>query len=174
MSECPKCSGEGRISYVEREPEDTRRELGDGYYTGPVTTYGSRLCECREALPEREGEASWWTTESIYAGEWESEVFRFTASIDVSAEVPISEDNYRVVRRGNRYWPTTIDLTFANEDGREAKIGWLWPKEARALAARLIEAADAADAIDKPDTCDECGVWLPMHTDACSLAGVAA
>lgn len=149
------CDGTGKIHYVEREPEDTHRPLGDGLYAGPATTYGSRLCQCRAELDPRPGEASWWDTTRIYSAEWEASVFRDRAEITVNAERPISSENYIVERRGNRYYPTFVDL-----DVSDPALHFLFPDEARELARLLIAAADAADAIDKPDQ-DECGHWWP-------------
>lgn len=154
---CPlgKCDGNGKISYVEHEPEDTKKDLGNGLYAGPATTYGSRLCECREQLEPREGEARWWSSETVYEGQWQSSVHQHQAVVKVSAEVPISDENFKVHRRGNRYYPTSVDV--------DLSLDWLhalFPEEARELAALLIAAADKVDEIDNPDA-DECGHWFP-------------
>ena len=154
---CPlgKCDGAGKISYVHREHEDIQRELGGGLVAGPLTTYGSRLCACRESLEPREGEAQWWTSERVFHGHAQASIYEEGFEVQVDAEVPISEDNYKLVRRGNRYYPTLIDFYV---DFRDKTT--LFPEEARALAKVLANAADAADAIDLP-CADSCGHWFP-------------
>lgn len=153
MNTC-ECDGSGAIRY-EIPGDGIQRPLGHGYTIEIVTGSGTRLCECRKSLAPRDGEARWWTTETVYSGQWESTVFEHQATIKVDVEIPVSEDNYVLHRRGNRYYPTTIDLDFS--------IDWfhsLFPDEARELARLLNEAADAADAIDEPDA-DKCGHWYP-------------
>lgn len=152
---CPlgKCDGTGAIKYVERG-EGPPVEVAEGVFVGPMTTYGTNLCECRTSLEPRDGRARWWTSETVYNGEWEGSVFGIDGSLSVQAEVPISDDNYIVKRPGNRYYPTLIDLTFTRArggyEGIEYELPAIFADEARELAARLIEAADAADAIDVP------------------------
>jgi hypothetical protein len=146
-----RCDGSGKISY--KHVDDRQYEIGEGLIAGPWTTWGSHLCECRRELPPREGQARWWTTETVYSSDWSSSVFRETAEITVQAEVPVSEDNYVVHRRGNRYYPCSVDLNVSSKD-----LHFLFPEEARELARMLVEAADKCDEIDLPD-CDEAGAW---------------
>ena len=154
-SDCPLglCDGSGEIKTIEREPEDTQKPIGEGYYIGPSTCYTSRLCDCRANLGPRAGEARWWSSKTIYSDEWESQVHQHAGEIVVCAEVPISEDNYIVEKRGNRYYPTFVDVDFESD-----WLHALFPDEARELAAKLIAAADACDAYDKPDCTPE-GIW---------------
>jgi hypothetical protein len=138
------CDGTGRIQYIDREPENTRKPLGDGLYAGPSTTHGTLLCECRRALEPRDGEATWWSSKLIYEAEWDALVFEPHAEVSVMAEVPISADNYVLHRtRENAYWPCSVAV-----DLSDPEMHWLFPDEARELARLLIEAADAADAYD--------------------------
>ncbi len=143
---CPlgKCDGSGEIKYTAREPEDTKKDIGNGYYIGASTTMGTTLCPCRQDLPERDGSARWWSSKSVYSAEWQAVVFEPTAEISVSGEVPISEDNYVLKRTlENAYWPCSVSVEFS-----DPSMGWLFPDEARELARLLVEAADAADAYD--------------------------
>ena len=153
-----ECGGTGKIDYVHREPESAARESG-GVIIGPATTYGSRLCECRRTLEPREGEARWWESETVYEAEWSAEVFELGAEIVVKAEVPISEDNYRLVRSDeNRYWPCSVDVELYRGKATASFPG-LWSHEARDLAAKLIAAAEAVEAIDGANACERCGAW---------------
>lgn len=159
MSLCPygKCDGSGKISRVEREPEDTRRELGHGLYAGPATTYTSDLCRCRAELEPRDGEAHWWTSETIFEEEWTASVFARNLTVKVSGEIPVSRDNYRVHKRGNRYYPCFVDIGEAT---------FVSPDEARELARLLVAAADACDAYDKPDLDEDGKWWEPQEVEA--------
>lgn len=147
---CALCGGTGATTYTE---EDER-----------TSTIGTRLCACRASLAPRDGRAQWWTLERAYEAVVTIPLEIASVQIVVDAEVPVSTDNYRVVRHGNSYWPTTIDLTFGDE-----KLT-LHTDSARELAQRLIQAADAADLIDLPDT-DVCGHWAPCD---CQKTVVAA
>lgn len=138
------CDGSGRIRYIEREPEGTAKPLGDGLVAGPAVTHGTYLCKCRYELAEREGEASWWTSKTVYSADWQGAVFEPSAEVSVRGEVPISEDNYVLRRTGkNFYWPCSVSVELS-----DPSMGWLFPEEARELARLLIEAADAAEAYD--------------------------
>src|SRR5690606_35050536 len=110
----------------------------------------------------RDGTAAWWTTESVYSATVDLPIGDTSVEIAVRAEVPMSAENYRVHRRGNRYWPTTVRVELDDADLD------LLPQTARELAQRLVDAADAADAIDNPDT-DTCGHWAP-----CDCGGASA
>lgn len=130
---------------------ETRRTAPDG--TVLVSrSGGTALCACRRTLAPREGRASWWTLESIYAASVEIPIGDAAVEIAVRAEVPVRDDNYVVHRHGNRYWPTLIEV--------ECATMTLHPATARELAQKLIDAADVADQIDQPDV-DVCGHWAP-------------
>lgn len=148
LKTCVICNGTGRTATFEEQrinPEIS------------ASAYASHLCVCRQSLPPREGKADWWSLETVFSGRGESAICD-PIQVTVKAEVPISADNYRVHRRGNRSWPTMVDV----DCGEPVS---LWPEQARKLAALLIQAADAADAVDKPDT-DVCGHWFPCDCPA--------
>ena len=100
-----------------------------------------------------------WTTESVYSDEalvtcsGDKSVY-----IAVRAEVPM-EGDVRLPRRGNRYFPTFVDLEAYGE------LLSFSPDDARDFARKLLAAADAADAIDTPDA-DVCGHWWPCGSCA--------
>lgn len=151
---CPhgECDGSGKISYETHAEHPAPPEGYEGEYIGSSHTYGSRLCRCRLELEPREGEARWWDSKTIFAEEWNASVFDKTLEVVVRAEVPISDDNYLVAKRGNRYYPTFVDI---------GEASFVFPDEARELARLLIAAADACDAYDKPDTTDGGTWWFP-------------
>lgn len=143
MAKCKACDDTGKI---EHEQNGKR-----------VSAMWSTLCECRKALPPSEGQARWWTMETA-AFQATVDLLPMpddTADVRVRPELPISADNYKLVRRGNRYYPTFVDLAIGGEDVS------LNPDSARALGEALIAAANTADAIDKPDTDAGCGHWWP-------------
>lgn len=152
---CAKCGDTGAASYVE-ESSDPPRHIGNGIVVEAATTYGTRLCGCRESLPPLPGRARWWDTVSVYEDEFETAVLRHNVSVSVCGERPISAENYIVEKRGNRYYPTTINI-----DASENWIHWLSPEEARKIAAMLTAAADAADAYDEPDVNEDGTWWFP-------------
>lgn len=142
---CEKCNGEG--AYVVRE----RHEAGD--LVG--TSMSTHPCPCRADEPPREGNASWWTVETAFTGTCQA--LADTATVRVRPEVPMSRDNHRVVMRGNRYWPTLVDLDIEG-CGIDASFH---TAEARELAALLVKAAEIAERIDNADTEPACGHWAP-------------
>jgi hypothetical protein len=113
-------------------------------------------CECRKALPPREGQASWWGLESIYSQDVRIPVGDESFEVSVSAEVPYDSANYRVQRRGNRYYPTLIDIECPD-------FMTLHACTARDLARALLAAAEAAEKIDDSDTDPRCGHWAPCE-----------
>lgn len=140
---CPLggCDGSGKIVDHVDHADEPWRDIGHGLQIGGGFSITSRLCECRKNLPRREGEATWWTTEDVWTRDLEMSSGPRNVTIDVSCEVPISEDNYPLIRNEpNAYWPAMVALNgvlFITDD-------------IRAFAALLIEAADVADEIDAP------------------------
>jgi hypothetical protein len=69
----------------------------------------------------------------------------------------MSRDNFRLHRRGNRFYPTLIEVDAPN-------TMTLHSDTARTLARALMAAADAADRIDD-DCVDVCGHWYPCDCE---------
>ena len=140
---CPygECDGSGKIRYTEhQEFEPGQVPFGEGTYIGSQTTYGSRLCRCRQELERRPGRASWWTSETTFSETVELCTLPGEFHLSVSTEIPISEDNYPLIRDGeNFYWPSLIQIGDA---------GTITADDARLLAAALIRAAESAEASD--------------------------
>jgi hypothetical protein len=150
------CDGSGSIPYERHEEyAPGEKDLGDGTYIGASHTYGTHLCSCRWKLKPRDGEARWWTSRTLMQESCAFAVFDETADVTVNVEVPVSADNYLVRTKGNRYWPTSVQLAVSSEE-----MNWLFPDEARKLAAMLNRAADLAEAFDAADA-DDCGHWAP-------------
>lgn len=137
------CNGTG--SYVVYSKE----QISPGVITSGFSTYP---CVCRKDQPRREGKASWWTKETIFTRVITA--LLDTITVTVEPELPMSADNFPLVRRGNRYYPSFVEF----EIGREKAM--LSPVEARKLAHALNEAADIADLTDHADA-DKCGHWAP-------------
>lgn len=110
---------------------------------------------------ESVGEAWSWELETVQAFDW-SDLGMDSYYVKVRAEVPYTKDHHRIPRRGNRYWPTLIDLeTGLFRHGEEITV-MLMVEDARSLAAALNKAADVAEQTDKPDL-DACGHWWPCN-----------
>lgn len=139
------CVCEGTGSY-------TVTELVKQHGAVVASGYSTHPCVCRKDLPPREGKAGWWTKETVFSEAVNALLDEITVTVE--PEVPMSAENYRVQRRGNRYYPTFVEC----EVGREKAM--LFPDEARKLAQLLIKAADAAELIDHADA-DKCGHWAP-------------
>lgn len=155
---CEKCQGTGQIVHV----TTSERRLADGS-TVQLSGHSTSLCECRAALPPRAGEARWWTLRPVYAATVDVPIFQQRVEITVDTEVPVSDDNYPLVTRGNRYYPTLVDVVIGDE-----KL-LMHGDTAREFAQRLIAAADAVDACDVPDS-DTCGHWAPCGCGAKVIA----
>ena len=150
---CSKCDGKG--AYGVTEPAETRT-FPDGSQAVFGPSYSTQPCECRAVLPPRDGTAAWWSVESIYGIDVTIPIFDETFSISVKAEVPMSADNYRVHRRGNRYYPTLIDVECPKDMTLHACT-------ARDLARALIAAAEVAERVDDADVDPRCGHWAPCE-----------
>lgn len=129
---CPKCNDTGKVVYdipAERI-SDTITMTGG---------YGSELCECRKDETRIRGKAAWWTLEDVKS--FSTGMILGKATIVVEAEVPVSADNFPLVRdRDNFYWPAMARI--------EVPEGTQTAFELRDLAKLLIEAADWMDKFD--------------------------
>jgi hypothetical protein len=149
---CARCEGTGKIRYDHDELDAQGEVIGH--------TSGTRACICVRDLPPIDGDASWWDLEVVWQKVWAEGIYPdAVAEITVSAEVPRGEDGRRRHLRGNRYYPTMIEIEWPDRM-------LLHPFMARELALRLMSAAAAAEAIDEPCE-DVCGHWAPCD---CSLA----
>lgn len=144
---CDKCDN-GRI--VTDNPPGEPFELESGAVAQVVGGYSSHLCGCRRSLPPREGDASWWTM-NVALFERDAEIFSEAITIKVTTELPVSEDNYPLVRKGNRYYPTMIEV-----GSRTLTVPIV-----QDIIAALTEAVKIAEATDAPDTEPACGHWAP-------------
>jgi hypothetical protein len=160
---CDKCAGEG--AYVVKEPAETF-VLPDGGQLVSGPAYLTRPCECRKGLEPRNGVAAWWSLEQVYAVDVTVPVFNELVEIRVSAEVPMSADNYRVHRRGNRYYPTLVEVECPDKMTLHACT-------ARTLAKALLDAAEAAERVDDADTDPRCGHWAPCDCAESATADAA-
>jgi hypothetical protein len=146
---CARCSDTGAYSTTETT---TRGQfISTSHITHP--------CACRERISPRGGDAAWWSLETVLSTAVDIPIGAQQINVSVRAEVPMSRDNFRVHRHGNRYYPTLIDVAVGDESLS------LHAETARELAAALIAAAEASEAIDKPDT-DTCGHWAPCDCRA--------
>lgn len=141
---CDKCNDTGAYVVTHRETMPNGGELA-----GSSTIQ----CLCRAAIPPRQGRAVWWSSESVLSIDVKIPIFDESVSITVDAEVPMSKDNFRLQRRGNRYYPTLIHI-------EAPKDMTLHACTARDLARALIQAAEAAEKVDDADSAP-CGHWAP-------------
>jgi hypothetical protein len=140
---CPLglCDGSGKIQYTaHREFEPGQVPFGEGAYIGSETTYGSNLCRCRADLERRPGRARWWSSETTFSETVELATLPGEVELSASTEIPISEDNYPLIRDGeNFYWPTLIQI---------GDLGTVTASDARLFAEALVRAAESAEASD--------------------------
>lgn len=150
---CERCGGTGKLRYtIPADP--TPIHVGDGVTITQGQGSGTRACPCVRDLPPVEGDATWWESETVYSAVMAECIYPDDCfEVSASAEVPRNEDGRRVVRRGNRYYPTLIEFAGPTHTTLHAYA-------ARQLGEQLIAAADAADAIDGP-CADLCGHWFP-------------
>lgn len=152
---CPQCEGAGKLRYHEDNLDANGEVVGH--------TFGTRACSCVRDLPPITGNATWWDSEVAWQGVWANSIFPDSVvEMTVSAEVPRDENGRRVTMRGNRYYPTMVDVDLPDRL-------LMHPFMVREFAAKLIEAADAAEAIDKPCE-DACGHWWPCGCETFQTA----
>lgn len=85
--------------------------------------------------------------------------------ISVQTEIVRDGTGRMVARRGDRYWPSLVNIEVLAEHDSDCVKPWpsgLPPYLAQELGALLTQAADLAEALDKPD-CDACGHWWPCE-----------
>ena len=122
---CQKCNDKG--SYVVKD--------GFGMVTLP--------CDCRLSLPKREGKAAWWSLEHVKTMEFSHPLITVEAVIE--NELPMSEDNYRLIRTPeNAYYPVMVKIERSGEDFA------LTSDALRQYAKWLNEVADEVDKADLP------------------------
>lgn len=137
------CNGDG--SYGVHEPPEEPIPFGpNGATIQCMGGYSTHLCACRIDLPPREGDAAWWTEDTIDDGrEWEDSTTLSSVTANITIERPVSNDNYRVFRRPeNRMYPA-----FAHLDFDISTVG-LMSCDLRGLADWLRELADEVDRVD--------------------------
>lgn len=126
---CNKCNDTGKVEY---------REAGPGY-----DGIGHNLCECRRFATRVSGRAKWWSSEESYRDK--AALILGHASVVVSTELPISGDNFPIVRdQENFYWPSMACVEVPDTS--------LTSGELRDIAAMLTRAADKIDEIDSRDS----------------------
>lgn len=141
-----ECDGSGKIVRREDHSGEPWRDIGNGLQIGGGFSITSELCACRKDLEPRDGDARWWSSRDEPIGQLQFVMFNEQAVVLLSVEVPVSEDNYIVHRRGdNVYHPVSVQLHVTSDE-----LNWLFPDEARALAAALVKAADRAEELDGP------------------------
>jgi hypothetical protein len=165
LFDCSKCGDTGKLSYRtlgDLEP----RPIGNGYTIQDMGTSGTRACSCVRDLPPTDGDATWWESETVLY-----EVFTDTITPDttvevtVDTEVPRNEAGRKVHMRGNRYYPTMVNV--------EGSPGLIHGDALRDLAAMFQRAADKVDEIDGP--CEDlCGHWWPCECVADVVGRAAA
>lgn len=132
-----ECGGMGRV--VDSIPEGPWVDKG-GYQIRNAGGYSSRLCSCRKNLERRQGEATWWTTETTWTETVDLPTMPGEVEIAVSTEVPISEDNYPLIRdAANVYWPSLVEVAGHS----------LIAEDVRRLAYSLLSAAQIAEDTDR-------------------------
>lgn len=142
---CERCGGTGKLRYDEDHLDGRGEVVGH--------TIGTRACPCVRDLPPIEDVATWWESEVVWQKVWNDSIHPDSVvEITVSAEVPRNGDGRRTVMRGNRYYPTMVEV-----DLPERLL--MHPFQAREFALKLMAAAGAADAIDEP-CCGPCGHWI--------------
>lgn len=164
MDNMCRCDGSGKLRYHHVDPP--RRGLMDGeevVVTGE--TWGSTPCPCRSSLSPRAGEAAWWTTEQVFyeAVEVCGEI---GLEITVEAEVPYSRDNYKLHRKGNRYYPTMPSVVWGDPIVIHAE-------DCERIADAFRRAGEACRKIDAPDEAP-CGHWAPCDCEREHPLGTAA
>lgn len=107
---------------------------------------------------ELAGSAWTWGLETVQAFDWNDLVDAHC--VTVRTELPYDNNHKPLPRRGNRYYPTMLDVeTGIYRNGEEVSLTLLI-EDARSLAAALTKAADLAEQIDSKDI-DACGHWWP-------------
>lgn len=160
-SDCEKCGGTGKIGY--RTSGGDTVTMSDGTVIQEMSGYSTRACSCVRDLPAIEGHATWWETEIVWSKVWTDSIYPDSAvEMQVETEVPRDENGRRVHMRGNRYYPTMVDVELPS------KL-LMHPFQARDLALKLMAAAQVCEDIDEPCS-DKCGHWYPCNCEEVARA----
>lgn len=139
---CPKCHGAGKLTYRIAGSEE-KVDLGNGTYMQDCGGSGSRQCDCTRDLPAIDGEAKWWSLETIYSEIVSVPIGNESCEISADCEIPIGDGGRRVHRTAdNAYYPPLIKVLGLADATLHAET-------AREIAAKLIAAADACDKADE-------------------------
>lgn len=138
----------------EQKDKDLARVDRDAQSPQPLTAASVLPASLHEGLVD--GKAGHWGQVGVFSETVECAVFQESVEVSVTTEEPRNDAGQRVVRRGNRWYPTMVDVEISHGDVD------MFPAEARKLAAALIAAADVAEACDREDT-DPCGHWSPCQ-----------
>lgn len=155
LFDCSKCGDTGKLSYRTAKQEPV--PVGDGFTIQDMGTSGTRACSCVRDLPAIEGDATWWESETVFSEVFTDTIYPDNAvEVTVDSEVPRDENGRRVVRRGNRYYPTMI--------GVDGELGLIHAGMADDFADLMRRAADKVREIDDP--CEDrpwCHHWHPCE-----------
>lgn len=140
---CKTCGGSGKIIHDHKPGPIV--SMGDGSTMQSIGGYSTELCECRKSLPLRDGKASYWVHGPSVSREWKSLCDYLAVSVDLTPELPVSEDNYPLRRTmENAYYPASIYVAITEGDQV------LTSDDLRELAKFLVKCADEVDQLDTP------------------------
>lgn len=143
QSACEKCGGTGVVSY-KTLGDAMPRDIGNGMTVQDMGGSGARPCECVRDLPAIDGEATWWSSESIYSEVVVVPIGNECVEIAATCEIPLNGGGRRLRRTAdNAYYPPLVEVQVAQPNMT------LHSDTARELAASLIAAADACDKADE-------------------------
>jgi hypothetical protein len=125
---CPRCDDVGAVV--------VKQKFENG---GSITTH---LCPCRQGAEPRKGRARWWSIRTASQRVWQSCTGLSAVGIEVTVEVPISEDNWPLIRDAeNAYYPAMACIDADLES-------LMLAEDLRSLAEALVQTADELDALE--------------------------